>query len=198
MDIDIWEVIEAAKSKPFGFHPFYPGPGWGGHCIPVDPFYLSWKAREFGLTTHFIERAGEVNISMTGFVVEKVLLALNEAGKAVKGAGILVLGVAYKPDVDDVRESPALPLIERLRELGANVSYHDPHVARLPEMRDHPKLKMRSSKLTADLVAGQDLVLVVTNHSAIDYEWLGEHASVVVDTRNAMPRREQNAIVYRA
>jgi UDP-N-acetyl-D-glucosamine dehydrogenase len=198
MDVDVWEVIEAAKSKPFGFHAFYPGPGWGGHCIPVDPFYLSWKARELGLTTHFIERAGEVNISMTGFVIEKVLLALNEAGKAVKGAQILILGVAYKPDVDDVRESPALPLIERLRELGATVSYNDPHVVKLPPVRDHPGLKMRSAGLTEELVEGQDLVLIVTNHSAYDYDWLGEHSRLIVDTRNAMPRQRHKARVYRA
>jgi UDP-N-acetyl-D-glucosamine dehydrogenase len=198
MDIDVWEVIEAAKSKPFGFHAFYPGPGWGGHCIPVDPFYLSWKARELGLTTHFIERAGEVNISMTGFVVDKVILALNGAGKAVNGADILILGVAYKPDVDDVRESPALPLIERLRGLGARVSYHDPHIAKLPPTRDHPNLKMKSVKLTPETLAAQDLVVIVTNHSAYDYDWIGEHAGVIIDTRNAMPRTRHKARVYRA
>jgi len=146
MDIDIWEVINAAKSKPFGYHPFYPGPGWGGHCIPIDPFYLAWKARQFGVTTHFIERAGEVNVSMTEFVAQKIAQALNQRGKPVKGSKVLILGVAYKRDVDDIRESPALPLIERLQELGARVSYNDPHIPVFPPLREHPGLKMKSVK----------------------------------------------------
>ena len=183
MGIDIWEVIDAARTKPFGYHPFYPGPGWGGHCIPIDPFYLSWKARQFGITTHFIERAGEVNVSMTEFVAQKVAQALNERKKAVKGARLLLLGVAYKRNVDDIRESPALPLIERLQEMGARVAYHDPHIPVFPPLREHPNLKMKSVRLTASLLARQDAVVVVTDHSAYDWEWVVKHAPLIVDTR---------------
>ena len=185
MGIDIWEVIEAAKTKPFGFHPFYPGPGWGGHCIPIDPFYLAWKARQFGLTTHFIERAGEVNRSMTEFVLGKVTQALNGRGKPVKGSRVLILGVAYKRDVDDIRESPALPLIERLRESGARVSYHDPHIPAFPPLREHPDLRMKSVKLTPAALRRQDAVVIVTDHSAYDWAWVVRHSSLVVDTRGA-------------
>ncbi len=185
MDIDIWEVINAAKSKPFGYHPFYPGPGWGGHCIPIDPFYLAWKARQFGVTTHFIERAGEVNVSMTEFVAQKIAQALNQRGKPVKGSRVLILGVAYKRDVDDIRESPALPLIERLQELGARVSYHDPHIPVFPSLREHPGLKMKSVKLTPALLRRQDAAVVVTDHSAYDWDWVVKHAPLVVDTRDA-------------
>jgi len=185
MGIDIWEVIEAAKTKPFGYHPFYPGPGWGGHCIPIDPFYLAWKARQFGVTTHFIERAGEVNVSMTEFVAQKVAQALNERGKPVKGSKVLILGVAYKRDVDDIRESPALPLIERLRELGAKVSYHDPHIPTFPPLREHPGLKMKSVTLTPALLRRQDAVVIVTDHSDYDWAWIVKHAALVVDTRDA-------------
>ncbi len=188
MGIDIYEVIEAAKTKPFGYHPFYPGPGWGGHCIPIDPFYLAWKARRFGVTTHFVERAGEVNVSMTEFVTQKVAQALNLRGKPLKGSKVLILGVAYKRDVDDIRESPALPLIERLKELGARVSYHDPHIPVFPRLREHPGLRMKSVKLTPTLLRRQDAAVIITDHSAYDWEWVVKHAPLVVDTRNATAR----------
>jgi UDP-N-acetyl-D-glucosamine dehydrogenase len=185
MGIDVWEVIEAAKTKPFGFQAFYPGPGLGGHCIPIDPFYLTWTARRHGLTTRFIELAGEVNTAMPAYVVGKVADVLNEAGKAVKGSKVLVLGVAYKKDVDDCRESPGVELIELLRAKGAEVSYHDPHVARLPRMRRHPGLEMSSVELTAEELARQNCVLIATDHSAYDWDWVLRHAALVVDTRNA-------------
>ena len=185
MGVDVWEVIEAAKTKPFGYHPFYPGPGWGGHCIPIDPFYLAWKARQFGVTTHFIERAGEVNVSMTEFVARRVAEALNEQGKPLKGSRLLILGVAYKRDVGDIRESPALPLIERLQDSGARVTYHDPHIPKFPPLREHPGLKMKSVKLTPALLRRQDALVIVTDHSAYDWDWVVEHAPLVVDTRNA-------------
>jgi len=185
MGLDIWEIIEAAKTKPFGYHAFYPGPGWGGHCIPIDPFYLAWKARQFGVTTHFIERAGEVNVSMTEFVAQRIAQALNQRRKPLKGSKVLVLGVAYKRDVDDIRESPALPLIERLQELGARVSYHDPHIPVFPSLREHPDLKMKSVKLTPAALRRQDAVVIVTDHSAYDWDWVAEHAPLIVDTRGA-------------
>jgi UDP-N-acetyl-D-glucosamine dehydrogenase len=198
MDLDIWEVIAAAKTKPFGYHPFYPGPGWGGHCIPIDPFYLSWKARQFGVTTHFIERAGEVNTFMTDFVAGKVSQALNGLGKALKGSRILVLGVAYKRDIDDIRESPGLPLIEKLKSAGARLAYHDPHIPVFPPLRSHPGLKMRSVKLTPALLRRQDVVVVVTDHSAYDFAWIARHARLIVDTRNAVPAGTPGARVVRA
>jgi len=198
MGINVWEVIGAAKTKPFGYHPFYPGPGWGGHCIPVDPFYLSWKARQFGIKTHFIERAGEVNTFMTEFVADKVARALNDDGKPVKGSKVLVLGVAYKPDVDDIRESPALPLIERLKGAGARVSYHDPHIAAFPSLRSHPGLRMKSVKLTPALLKAQDAVVLVTDHQAYDFPWIARHARVVVDTRNAVKPVRGGARIVRA
>jgi UDP-N-acetyl-D-glucosamine dehydrogenase len=185
MGIDVWEVIAAASTKPFGFQAFYPGPGLGGHCIPIDPFYLTWKAREVGQTLRFIELAGELNRSMPDFVVNKVGLALNERGKAVKGAKILVLGLAYKPDVDDVRESPSLELIEKLMALGANVEYSDPHVPATHKMRRHD-LKMQSVALTADSLKKYDCVLIATHHSAFDWQMVADHSQLIVDTRNAM------------
>ncbi len=186
MHVDVWEVINAASTKPFGFKPFYPGPGLGGHCIPIDPFYLSWKARQYGVPTRFIELAGEVNVSMPEWVIHKVMEALNEAGKAVKGSKILVLGLAYKPDVDDMRESPSLELIELLKERGAKVQYNDPHIPEMPPTREFPHLAgMKSKKLTAKSLAEYDLVLVSTDHKAYDYSFIVEHAHLVVDTRNA-------------
>ena len=185
MGIDIWQVIAAAKTKPFGFQAFYPGPGLGGHCIPIDPFYLTWKAREYGLSTRFIELAGEINRSMPEYVVNRTMLALNGEGKAVKGSRILVLGLAYKPDVDDVRESPSFELIEKLERLGAVVDYHDPHVHQTHTMRRHD-LKMTSVELAPQALAKYDCVLVSTNHSAIDWSAVAKHAKLVVDTRNAM------------
>ena len=184
MNIDIWEVIEAAKTKPFGFHAFYPGPGLGGHCIPIDPFYLAWKAREFDSWTRFIELAGEINTSMPAYVVSRLSDALNERGKPVKGSKVLVLGLAYKRDVDDLRESPSLVLIELLRAKGADVSYNDPYVAVTPQTRHHD-LHMKSVELIPEVLSSMDCVLVSTDHTCYDMEFICEHAQLVVDTRNA-------------
>ena len=184
MGIDVWDVIEAAKTKPFGFTPFYPGPGLGGHCIPIDPFYLTWKAREFGVSTRFIELAGEVNSRMPEWVVGRLGEALNEDRKAIRGSRILVLGAAYKRDIGDMRESPAVEIIEMLQHAGAEVSYHDPHVPRLPRMRRH-QLELESVPLTAETLASSDAVIVVTDHSAVDYGLVASEARLVVDTRNA-------------
>jgi UDP-N-acetyl-D-glucosamine dehydrogenase len=185
MGIDVWEVIKAAKTKPFGFQAFYPGPGLGGHCIPIDPFYLTWAARRLGLNTRFIELAGEVNTAMPQYVVERTAEALNDDGKAVKGSRICVLGVAYKKDVDDPRESPAFPILQMLRERGAVVSYSDPHVPSLPRMRHHPNLRMDSVSLTREFLAEQDAVLIITDHTKVDYDLIVATAPLVVDTRNA-------------
>ena len=185
MGIDVWEVIAAASTKPFGFMPFYPGPGLGGHCIPIDPFYLTWKAREYGRKTRFIELAGEINTSMPDYVVERVTSALNTAGKAVRGSTILVLGLAYKANVDDTRESPSFELIHLLRGLGAIVDYSDPHVPQALPVRKH-ELGMTSIDLTPRAIAGYDAVLVATAHQAFDFRLVAEHARLVVDTRNAM------------
>jgi UDP-N-acetyl-D-glucosamine dehydrogenase len=184
MGIDVWEVIEAARTKPFGFQAFYPGPGLGGHCIPIDPFYLTWLARCHGMTTRFIELAGEVNMGMPQFVVDRLTEALNARGKPVRGSKICVLGVAYKKDVDDARESPAFTLIELLGKLGAEISYNDPHIPSLPRTR-HFNVALDSSPLTAEFLASRDCVLIVTDHSAFDYEFIVRHAPLVVDTRNA-------------
>ncbi len=184
MGIDVWEVVSAASTKPFGFQPFYPGPGLGGHCIPIDPFYLSWKARQYDMSTRFIELAGEINTSMPHYVIERLTHALNERKKAVNGSKILVLGLAYKKDVDDIRESPSIELIETLRERGAKVDYNDPFVPRTHKQRDH-HLKMTSKPLTEKTLASYDCVLIATDHSAYDYEWITQHAQLVIDTRNA-------------
>ena len=186
MNIDVWEVIEAAKTKPFGFMPFYPGPGLGGHCIPIDPFYLTWKAREYGVPTRFIELAGEINTSMPDHVIRSTMDALNDAGKALKGARVLLMGLAYKKDVDDLRESPSLVLIESLRRKGALVDYHDPFIPEMKKTREHGDLAgMKSVDLTPETVASYDLVLISTDHSSIDYPELVANARLVVDTRNA-------------
>ncbi|MFN3167561.1 MAG: nucleotide sugar dehydrogenase [Phycisphaeraceae bacterium] len=185
MDIDVWEVIDAAATKPFGFQAFYPGPGLGGHCIPIDPFYLTWKAKEIGTPTRFIELAGQINHTMPGYVVERAMLALNDEGKAAKGARVLVLGLAYKPDVDDVRESPSFEIIERLQELGAAVDYHDPHVPATHRMRKHD-LQMRSIDWSPDALAGYDCVVVATHHAAYDWAQVGQHAKLIIDTRGVM------------
>ncbi len=184
MGIDVWEVIEAASTKPFGFQPFYPGPGLGGHCIPIDPFYLTWKAREYEIPTRFIELAGEINAGMPHYVVQRTGDALNAQRKTLNGARVLILGAAYKADVDDVRESPAIRIIELLEERGAKVSYHDPFIPRIPEMRAH-QVEKTSAPLTEDLLRGSDVVVIVTPHSAIDYAWVVKHAPLVVDSRNA-------------
>lgn len=184
MGIDVWEVIRAASTKPFGYHPFYPGPGLGGHCIPIDPFYLTWKARQYHMTTRFIELAGEINADMPNYVVHKVMETLNRRKKSLNGAKILVLGLAYKPDIDDVRESPSLELIELLREHGAKVDYNDPYIPRTHKMRDYD-LKMKSKPLSAGMLKRYDVVLISTNHSDYDYKWIVKNARLVVDTRNA-------------
>ena len=185
MGIDVWEVIEAAKTKPFGFQAFYPGPGLGGHCIPIDPFYLSWVARKHGFTTRFIELAGEINTSMPAHVVRKVADALNERGKAVKGSKVLLLGMAYKKDVDDPRESPGFELMHLLLEEGAEVEYNDPHIPTLPPMRRYPHLEKQSRPLSGEYLGSRDCVLVVTDHSAYDWPWIVGHSPLVVDTRDA-------------
>jgi len=185
MDINVWEVIEAAATKPFGFMPFYPGPGLGGHCIPIDPFYLTWKAREVGLSTRFIELAGEVNRHMPHYVIDRLVRALNDRGKAVSTSRVLVLGLAYKPDVDDLRESPSFELIELLKDLGAHVDYNDPHIPKAPKVRRH-NIQLESVPLNADTIAGYDAVLISTNHSAYDWQLVADHAKLIVDTRNAM------------
>ncbi|MEO0483441.1 MAG: nucleotide sugar dehydrogenase [Planctomycetota bacterium] len=185
MGVDVWEVVEAAKTKPFGFMPFYPGPGLGGHCIPIDPFYLTWKAREYGLATRFIELAGEVNRAMPEFVIDRLADALNDREKSVKGSKVLVLGLAYKPDVDDLRESPSFELIELLLERGAKVEYNDPHIPTAPKVRKHD-LQMSSVDLTPASLASYDCVLISTNHKAYDYQMIGEHSKLIVDSRNAM------------
>lgn len=190
MDIDIWEVIDAAKSKPFGYMPFYPGPGLGGHCIPIDPFYLTWKAREYNVATRFIELAGEINTTMPAVIVERVARALSDYGaKGLKDARILLLGIAYKKNVDDARESPSFKIMELLEGRGAQVSFHDPHIAEIPPLREHPEFaRRRSIELNAATLAAFDLAVVATDHDAIDYRLVAEHCPLVVDTRNALGR----------
>jgi UDP-N-acetyl-D-glucosamine dehydrogenase len=193
MGIDIREVIDAAATKPFGFTPFYPGPGLGGHCIPIDPFYLTWKAREYGINTRFIELAGEVNTAMPQWVVGKVTDALNERGQSVKGAKILVLGLAYKKNVDDPRESPAMEIMEILRTKGAELSYSDPYVPVFPPMRRH-QFHLRSVELTREVLESVDCVLLVTDHDDFPYELVAAHAPLIVDTRGIYRRDETNVI----
>jgi UDP-N-acetyl-D-glucosamine dehydrogenase len=185
MGIDIHEVIRAAATKPFGFVPYYPGPGLGGHCIPIDPFYLTWKAREFGLHTRFIELAGEINSSMPEWVMGKLADALNERCKSIKGSRVLVLGIAYKKNVDDMRESPAVELMERLRDKGAMIEYSDPHVPVFPRMREHA-FDLRSVPLTPEGLASYDAVLLATDHDRFDYGLILRHARLVVDTRGKL------------
>ena len=184
MGIDVWEVINAASTKPFGFKAFYPGPGLGGHCIPIDPFYLTWKARQYGMPTRFIELAGEINTSMPRYVIAKTTEALNEHRKSLNGSKVLVLGLAYKKDIDDLRESPSIELIELLREKGAKVDYNDPYIPRTHKQRQHD-LKMTSKKLSARMLSSYDVVLISTDHSDYDYTWIVENAKLVVDARNA-------------
>lgn len=198
MDINIWEVIRAASTKPFGYMPFYPGPGLGGHCIPIDPFYLTWRAREFETPTRFIELAGEINTAMPDYVIDRLMHALNDDRKSIKGSRILLLGAAYKSDVDDMRESPSLRLIELLRERGAKVEYHDPFVPTLPATRKY-RYQMKSVKLTASKLKNADAVLIATAHSTVDYKLVGQHAGLVLDTRNAMAQvKRPRARVVRA
>ncbi|MHC5540426.1 nucleotide sugar dehydrogenase, partial [Singulisphaera rosea] len=184
MGIDVWEVIDAAKTKPFGFQAFYPGPGLGGHCIPIDPFYLTWVAHTYGLHTRFIELAGEINTAMPHYVIDRVSAALNDRGKAMKGSKILVLGAAYKPNIDDCRESPAVELMELCQDRGAVVSYSDPHVPVLPPMRGYT-IRMESVPLSAELLSAQDCVLVATDHALFDWDLITRHAPLLIDTRGA-------------
>ena len=185
MDIDVWDVIDAASTKPFGFQAFYPGPGLGGHCIPIDPFYLSWLARKQGLSTRFIELAGEINSQMPEYVVSRLMEFLNEQGQALRGSRICLLGMAYKKDVDDPRESPSFVLLDLLRDRGVELSYNDPHIPVLPSMRHHDVPDLSSTELTPEFLASQDCVLIATDHTAYDYEHIVQHARMVVDTRNA-------------
>ena len=188
MEMDVWEVIDASKTKPFGFQAFYPGPGLGGHCIPIDPFYLTWKAREYDCTTRFIELAGEINSSMPHYVVERVQLALNRKGKALKDSHILILGMAYKKDVDDQRESPSLRIIQILKERGAHVRYNDPHVPVCRGHRNYPDIDMKSVGLNERVLRKADLTLLLTDHTAYDYAFIEKHAQCIVDTRNAFQK----------
>jgi UDP-N-acetyl-D-glucosamine dehydrogenase len=197
MDIDIHEVINAAKTKPFGFQAFYPGPGLGGHCIPIDPFYLTWKAREYDFATRFIELAGEINVSMPYFVCERTCQALNEGGQSVKGARVLVVGVAYKRDVDDLRESPGLKIIELLRQHGAVVDYHDPYIPVMPHTRRY-RFDMRSVDLTPENLASYHAVIIATDHTCLNYEEIARHAPLIIDTRNAIPGADHAGKIKRA
>ena len=185
MGIDIWEVINAASTKPFGYTPFYPGPGLGGHCIPIDPFYLSWKAKEYDFSTRFIQLAGEINTSMPHYVVDRIGAALNDHSKAIRGAKILILGVAYKKDVDDVRESPAMEIMEILQHKGAALSYSDPYIPRLHKMREYDFSNMSSVELTENVLKTHDVAVITTDHSRFNYQWIVDHAPLVMDTRNA-------------
>lgn len=194
MGLNIFEIVEAAATKPFGFSKYLPGPGVGGHCIPIDPFYLTWKAREYGLRTRFIELAGEINSSMPDFVVSKIASALNEAEKSVKGAKILCVGISYKPNVEDVRESPSVFVMEGLRDLGAEVSYHDPFVPKFPEMREH-SFDLSSVPLTAENLNGQDLVVLLTNHKDLDLDLISEESSILVDTRGVFRSYKEGLIL---
>jgi UDP-N-acetyl-D-glucosamine dehydrogenase len=192
MDLDIWEVIDSAATKPFGFMPFYPGPGLGGHCIPVDPYYLSWKAREYDFATRFIELAGEINTAMPYHVVDALVRALNEREKSLKGSKVLLLGMAYKKDVDDLRESPSLKLLELLTASGAKLDYNDPYFPALHKMRHYDFSHMRSVDLTPQQIAKYDCVLIATDHSSYNVEEIVKNAKLVVDTRNATRHVKQN------
>ena len=194
MGIDVWEVIKASSTKPFGFMPFSPGPGYGGHCIPVDPFYLTWKAKEVDFPTRFIELAGEINTLMPYYVVDRTINALNERGRVIKGARVLILGIAYKKDVDDQRESPSLKIITLLKQRGAKVDYNDPHVPRSAGHRDYPDLSMKSVKLDETTLKKYDAVIIATGHTAYDYDWIVKHSHLVIDTRNAIKKRRKNVV----
>ena len=200
MDIDVWEVIRAAATKPFGFMPFYPGPGVGGHCIPIDPFYLTWKSREYGMPTRFIELAGQINERMPGYVIDRLREGLDlHQRKGLNGSRILVMGIAYKKDVDDVRESPSMIMFEKLQHFGAVVEYHDPIIAEIPHTREHDALAgLKSVPLTEKQLGTYDAVLIATDHSSIDYHFIAKHSKLVVDTRNAMRDVEDKSRVVKA
>lgn len=193
MGIDIYEVINAAATKPFGFVPYYPGPGLGGHCIPIDPFYLTWKAREYGLHTRFIELAGEINNSMPDFVMSKLAEALNERQMAINGTKVLMLGIAYKKNVDDMRESPSVILMEKLRDAGAKIDYSDPSWPSFPKMREH-HFVLNSVELTEETIKSYDVVLIGTNHDCFDYDLLQKHAKIIIDTRGVYSEKSDNII----
>jgi UDP-N-acetyl-D-glucosamine dehydrogenase len=200
MGIDIWEVIEAAKTKPFGYMPFYPGPGLGGHCIPIDPFYLTWRAREFNISTKFIELAGEINVSMPRYVVGKLAEALDARfAKPLNGARILIVGMAYKKNVADIRESPSFAIMELLKQRHADVTFHDPYVEVVPPTREHAAFNgLESVALTPDMLAGQDAVVIVTDHDNIDYDMISDNAPLVIDTRNALAKAGKRDVVVKA
>jgi UDP-N-acetyl-D-glucosamine dehydrogenase len=197
MGIDVWEVIAASATKPFGFMPFYPGPGLGGHCIPIDPFYLSWKAKEYDFNTRFIELAGEINTGMPDYVVTKMTDGLNKNGKCLKNSRILILGVAYKKDADDIRESPAVEIIDMLKNKGAKVDYHDPHIPSFSGMRHYPNLAMKSVRLSESQLKKYDCVVIVTDHSQFDYPSIVKHSRLIIDTRNAT-KNSMNAKIIKA
>jgi UDP-N-acetyl-D-glucosamine dehydrogenase len=200
MDIDVWDVIDGAATKPFGFMPFYPGPGLGGHCIPIDPFYLTYKAREYDVPTRFIELAGEINTQMPQLIVSKTGQALSLVSeKAFNGSKVLIIGMAYKKNIDDIRESPSLVLTELLEAEGAKVAYHDPFVPTIPKTREHSQLAGRTSlDLTPEIVSGFDAVLISTNHDGVDYQMMADNARLIVDTRNAMKEFSGKAVVVKA
>lgn len=191
MGLDVFEIIGAAATKPFGFTAFYPGPGIGGHCIPIDPFYLTWKAREFGLHTRFIELAGEINAAMPQYVVQKLVTALNDRGKAVRGSRILALGVAYKRDVDDLRESPSLDVMEIVQKWGGTIEYHDPYIPTFPKLREH-HFDLSSVDLTPETLASYDAVLLLTDHRVVDYDMVLKHSKLIIDTRGKFPPDSEN------
>ncbi|MDA8524628.1 nucleotide sugar dehydrogenase [Alphaproteobacteria bacterium] len=197
MDIDVWDVINAAATKPFGFMPFYPGPGLGGHCIPIDPFYLTWKARQHGIETRFIELAGEINTNMPKYVVQRLEEGLAKQDKKLAGAEILLIGIAYKKNIDDMRESPALVLIELLEQAGARVAFHDPHVPIIPMTREHSGLAGRKSS-DLDMASSVDAVLIVTDHDEINYGFLASEAALIIDTRNAMRNSKERDNIVKA
>ena len=194
MDIDIWEVIQAASTKPFGYMPFHPGPGLGGHCIPIDPFYLTWKAREFGITTRFIELAGEINVSMPEYVVKKILLALNEKGISVKGSRVLILGFAYKKNIDDDRESPSYKIMELLLQYGAEVEFHDPYIESIGTKREYPQFTGKK-RVSLERIDQFDITVILTDHSDYDYETIVKQSRLVVDTRNACAKIKSDKII---
>jgi UDP-N-acetyl-D-glucosamine dehydrogenase len=195
MGIDIWEVIEASSTKPFGFMPFYPGPGLGGHCIPIDPFYLSWKAKEYDFNTRFIELAGEVNTGMPHYVVSKIIDGLNRNGKCLRNSNILILGIAYKKDSDDIRESPGVEIIDMLKKREAKVDYNDPHIASFSGMRHYPDLSMKSVELSEKKLRKYDCVVIITNHSRYDYPWIVKNSKLIVDTRNSTAKIKSGKII---
>lgn len=195
MGIDIWEVLDAASTKPFGFMRFNPGPGWGGHCIPLDPFYLTWKAKEYGINSNFIEHAGEINRKMPEYVIEKLIFALNQKMKSIKGSKILIIGVAYKKDIDDPRESPAFEVINLLLNLGSTVDYHDPYISKLPKMREWPQLPpLFSVPIDSKMLTKYDAIVIVTNHSKIDYDLIQKKAKIIVDTRGVFKKSLSNVV----